>query len=269
MKLSELTLKKTYIAIYLLLANVPALSCRCMTYAYLKLLCLLSLLQLQLRAYLQSTMATCSLLQLPVVNYGYLWSTMVTCTLLWLPVVYFSYLQSTISTCSLIWLPVVYHGYLQSYYGYLQSTIATCSLLWATCNLLYTCSYSTMHCKNRSMIFMPNYHWNYTKFNYGMIPVVIQYEYHTSDFSVCLPSLHYTNLCAAQSALPTQLAYAIVCSVYPKLYTLSGLYMTIQSAMPKQSSELPIAFCARLVSLSNIRSILIKCTVRNSLYQAM
>ena len=34
------------------------------------------------------------------------------------------------------------------------------------------------------MIFIPNYHWNHTKFEFGMIPVVIWYEYHTSVFAV-------------------------------------------------------------------------------------
>ena len=58
----------------------------------LKRLRLLCLLQLQLHAqlheasllwlYLQSTKATCSLLWLPVVNYGYVQSTMATCMLL-------------------------------------------------------------------------------------------------------------------------------------------------------------------------------------------
>ena len=47
--------------------------------------------------------------------------------------------------------------------------------------------------------------------------------------------------------------------------------MTIQSAMPKQSSEFPIALYTHLVSFSNIRSILsnIKRTAQNLLYQAM
>ena len=34
------------------------------------------------------------------------------------------------------------------------------------------------------MTFIPNYHWNHTKFNFGTIPVVIWYEYHTSVFAV-------------------------------------------------------------------------------------
>ena len=34
------------------------------------------------------------------------------------------------------------------------------------------------------MIFIPNYHWNHTKLNFGMIPVVIWYEYHTSAFAL-------------------------------------------------------------------------------------
>ena len=40
---------------------------------------------------------------------------------------------------------------------------------------------SRLFCKNWSTIFIPNCHWNHTKFNIGMIPVVIKfwYEYHT------------------------------------------------------------------------------------------
>ena len=34
------------------------------------------------------------------------------------------------------------------------------------------------------MIFIPNCHWNYTKFKFSVIPVVIWYEYHTSVFAV-------------------------------------------------------------------------------------
>ena len=34
------------------------------------------------------------------------------------------------------------------------------------------------------MIFIPNYHWDHTKFEFGMIPVVIWYEYHTSISAV-------------------------------------------------------------------------------------
>ena len=34
------------------------------------------------------------------------------------------------------------------------------------------------------MIFIPNYHWNHTKFEFGMIPVAIWYENHTSVFAV-------------------------------------------------------------------------------------
>ena len=34
------------------------------------------------------------------------------------------------------------------------------------------------------MIFILNYHWNHTLFEFGMIPVVIWYEYHTSVFAV-------------------------------------------------------------------------------------
>ena len=60
--------------------------------------------------------ATC----LPVVYYDYLQSTMATYSLLWLPAIYFRYLQSTMSTCSvlclptcsLLWLPIVYYVFL-------------------------------------------------------------------------------------------------------------------------------------------------------------
>ena len=40
---------------------------------------------------------------------------------------------------------------------------------------------SRLFCKNWSTIFIPNCHWNHTKFNIDMIPVVIKfwYEYHT------------------------------------------------------------------------------------------
>ena len=50
--------------------------------------------------------------------------TMPTCSVL------YGYLQSSLATCSVLWIPVVYYGYLQStYLGYLQSTMVTCSLL--------------------------------------------------------------------------------------------------------------------------------------------
>ena len=83
---------------YNTLASVPALSCWCMTYAYLN--CYVSLV-----FYRYSYMTTYSLL-------WYLKSTMATCSLPWLPSVYYDYLQSTMDTCSLIWLPVVYYCYL-------------------------------------------------------------------------------------------------------------------------------------------------------------
>ena len=69
-------------ALYSRLASVPALSCRCMTYAY------------NLTAMSSLAIVTC------------------------LPVVYFGYLQCTSVTCSLLWLPVVYYGY----FGYLYAT---------------------------------------------------------------------------------------------------------------------------------------------------
>ena len=48
----------------------------------------------------------------------------------------------------------------------------------------YQSQVSVLHCKNRSMIFIANCHWNHTKFNFGMIPVAIWYEHHTSVFAV-------------------------------------------------------------------------------------
>ena len=47
------------------------------------------------------------------------------------------------------------------------------------------------HCKMRSMKFIQNYHNEYTKFNFGMLIVVILYEFHTSHFAVqlCCPLL--------------------------------------------------------------------------------
>ena len=38
--------------------------------------------------------------------------------------------------------------------------------------------------KTGSMMFIPNCHWNHTKIEFGMIPVTIWYEYHTSVFAV-------------------------------------------------------------------------------------
>ena len=80
------------------LAGVPALSCRCMTYAYLN-------------SYVSKSsmdIATC----LPVVYFGYLQPTMATCSLLLLPAIYYGYLWSTLATCGLLWLPMAYYGYL-------------------------------------------------------------------------------------------------------------------------------------------------------------
>ena len=42
----------------------------------------------------------------------------------------------------------------------------------------------TLHCKMRSMKFIQNYHNEHTKFNFGMLIVVILYELHTSHFAV-------------------------------------------------------------------------------------
>ena len=122
----------------------------------LKQLCLLSLICVAI--------ATC----LPVVYYGYLQTTLATCSLLWpLPAIYYGYLQYTMATCNLLWLSVVY-------YGYLQSTMA-----------------------------IPVVYYGYTYSLPSVLPGLL-----------CLPSLHYNSVCAVQSALPTQLIYAIVCSAY-------------------------------------------------------
>ena len=41
-----------------------------------------------------------------------------------------------------------------------------------------------LHCKMRSMKVIQNYHNEHTKFNFGMLIVVILYELHTSHFAV-------------------------------------------------------------------------------------
>ena len=45
------------------------------------------------------------------------------------------------------------------------------------------------HCKMRSMKFIQNYHNEHTKFNFGVLIVVILYEFHTLHFSVQLRGL--------------------------------------------------------------------------------
>ena len=40
------------------------------------------------------------------------------------------------------------------------------------------------------MIFIPNCHWNHTKFDFGMIPVAIWYEYHTPVFAVYFEEIY-------------------------------------------------------------------------------
>ena len=50
----------------------------------------------------------------------------------------------------------------------------------------------TLHCRSWSNTakteawysYQIMYHWNHTKLNFGMIPVAIWYEYHTSVFAV-------------------------------------------------------------------------------------
>ena len=41
-----------------------------------------------------------------------------------------------------------------------------------------------IHCKMRSMKFIQNYHNEHTKIEFGMLIVVILYEFHTSHFAV-------------------------------------------------------------------------------------
>ena len=41
-----------------------------------------------------------------------------------------------------------------------------------------------LHCKMRSMKFIQNYHNEHTKIEFGMLIVVILYEFHTSHFAV-------------------------------------------------------------------------------------
>ena len=217
--------------------------------------------------YLQSAMVTCCLLWLPVVYCGYLQSTMATCSLLWVPVVYYGYLQSTMGTCSLLWLPVVYYDYLQSTmatcsllwlpavcYGYLQSTMGTCSLLWLP--VVY-CGYLLPAMATCSLLWVP----------------VVYYGYLWSTKAIPIASLQCCLVFCTQLLYYAYLVFIITASMLRSLHCLlslpmllSGLlthscipclvYMTIQSAMPKQSSELPIAFYARLVNFSNFRSIL-------------
>ena len=64
---------------YKVLASVPALSCRCMTYAYLNCYVSYVFYSYSYMPTLQSTMATCSLLWLPIVYYGYLQVVIVDC----------------------------------------------------------------------------------------------------------------------------------------------------------------------------------------------
>ena len=65
----------------------------------------------------------------------------------------------------------------------LTSQLAVISLLSGLISLL---------CKNWSMIFIPNCHWNHTKIEFGMIPVAIWYEYHTSVFAVYIAAFPFT-----------------------------------------------------------------------------
>ena len=51
------------------------------------------------------------------------------------------------------------------------------------CSAMYI-QYPVVHCKMRSMKFIQNYHNEHTKFTFGMLIVVILYEFHTSHFAV-------------------------------------------------------------------------------------
>ena len=46
------------------------------------------------------------------------------------------------------------------------------------------CPSMSIHCKNWSMTFIPNCHWNHTKFNFGIIPKGIWHDCHTLFFAV-------------------------------------------------------------------------------------
>ena len=82
---------------YFILASVPALSCRCMTYAYLNF-------YVSYVFYSYSYMPTCSLLWLPAVYFGYLYSTMA------IPLSLPSVLSSLLYTATLLHLPSLYYN---------------------------------------------------------------------------------------------------------------------------------------------------------------
>ena len=172
-----------------------------------------------LNCYVSHVFYSYSYMPIPVIYYSY--------HLLWLPVVvYYGYLQSTLATysktmavCSVLWLPIVY-------YGSLQSAMATCSLL----RLLAVC-YGYL----QSTMAIPS------------LPSVLSSLLYAATL-LCQPSLYYNNLCAAQSALPAQLTYAIAFSTYTQLYTLSGLYMT----MPTYSCYVSFVFNLAIPSLLSL-----------------
>ena len=146
-------------------------------------------------------MATCT----------YLLSTVATCSLLLLPTVYYCYLQSTIATYSLLWLPAVYSCSLlllpTVYYSYLQSTLATCM---------------------QSTMAIPVVYYGYT---YSLPSVLSS---HTATL-LCQPIVFIITgsvlLCLYYLVNLPMLLSAVL--TITSIIMLSGLRMTIQSAMPK------------------------------------
>ena len=55
---------------------------------------------------------------------------------------------------------------------------------WNSLPTYTCCKFPFIHCKMRSMKFIQNYHNEHTKIEFGMLIVVILYEFHTSDFAV-------------------------------------------------------------------------------------
>ena len=95
---------------------------------------------------------------------------------------------------------------------------------------------TTLHCKNWRIIFIPNCHWNHTKFNSGMIPVAIWYEYHTSVFAVYL-----SNHCRGTLQISKSKAKDFISTLkksYPKCaqWTAVVPYISLQKLHPYLAS---------------------------------
>ena len=134
-------------------------------------------------------------------------------------------IATCISTCSLLLLPVVYCGYVYIYlHSLLWVPVVYYGYLWST-KAMPICS---LQC---CLVFCTQLLY------YAYLVFIIT--------ASMLLSLH------CLLSLPILLSGLLTHSCIPCL-----VYMTIQSAMSKQSSELPIAFYVRLVSFSNFRSIL-------------